>query len=1383
MDIRFLVAKLCRLGACCVLVAGASLAFAQTFDSSRPTMPPQAAHAQRFLNARGRPHAELSNNGPASRRIRTTPAATSPNAATWQPLGPTAVSTVAYGLVSGRVTSVAIDPNDAQGNHVYVGTTGGGVWVSSNAASADASTVRFKPVTDGIFAGLGVFDPSISIGAVSVQPDEAGIILAGTGDPNDALDSYYGAGILRSTDKGETWSLISTTADQKLTFAGEGFAGFAWSDSQHVVAAVSQAYEGVLTNALQSHASYMGLYYSKDAGASWTLATIADLSGSHVQGPTDSFVRPDGNAATSVVWNRLRGRFIAALRYHGYYESVDGINWTRLAAQPGNGLSAQMCPTNPGLPGSIDCPIFRGTLAVNPVTGDTFAWTVDSNDQDQGIWQNACGATQGVCSNQDFAFSKQWNSSPLQTYTPRGPATIANGDYTLALAAIPSGQDTLVFAGADDIWQCSLANLCAWRNTTNSSSCGSAQVAEYQHVLSWNAANPTQLFIGNDGGLWRSVDAVNESGSSACSPTDASHFQNLNGGLGSLAEVESLSQIVTSPYTLMAGLGVNGTAGVKSSQSPAAIWPQVMTGEGGPVAIDPVHAQNWYVNTQAGVAISGCSNVLLCTPADFGSSPVVSNSDVSEDGLTMLEPAPFIVDPLDSSQLLVATCRVWRGPADGSPWTGANAISDFLDGISGSRFCNGNAQIRTLAALALQDGSEKIYAGMYGTLDGGATLAGHVFVTTFDPAVGSIPVWRDISFSPIRNDVLSFNAYGFDISSIFVDAHDPTGNTVYVTIGASAAARTAVPNVYRSVDGGATWSNITSILPRSPANSIVVDPQDRGTVYLALDAGVYSTRQVDSCETSVGSCWTLFGSGLPESPVTQLSASPIAVSPSVLVAGTFGRGVWQIPLWTAGVQLTSASLEPISLTFPSQPVSTTSPVQTVTLTNMGGLPLSIAQVSVSGDFTNSDHCTGLTLNAGESCTVDVAFAPTLPGLRTGEVAVSANVPGGQLSVALTGTGQAAWGLSVTPTQLAFTSNAAGTPSMAQTITISNTGYVSADDLALDVSGPFSVLQTTCGSSLPAKQQCTAAILFTPAALGKFSGTLTVSSATFASSKVTMSGLAGSIGALTVNPTSFEFGTIGVGGSSPSQTATLSNAGAVSLDDLSLTVPSGFKQTRTTCTGSIAVGSSCTVQIAFAPAQAGTQTGSLTISSSALASDVQVPLSGTGFDFTVGFTGASSQSVASGQTAIYTLALGSLGGATGSITLTCGSLPTNAICTFNPSTVNVTSAVGGSAAVQIATGRAVSALHPGASPSSKKAFDIFLCLLVIAPLARSRKRAKYFGLLVFGIAVGITSCAGSGGGGSTGGGGGSTTPAGTYSIPVNASSNGVTHTVTLTLVVD
>ena len=156
---------------------------------------------------------------------------------------------------------------------------------------------------------------------------------------------------------------------------------------QRAVAAVSQAYEGTLVNAGWPGQSYEGLYYSSDGGATWSLAEITDGAGADVQGPSDRFASPDGNAATAVVWNPVRQLFVAAVRYHGYYQSPDGITWTHMTNQPGAGLmaSAGLCPTNPSKTGSPGCPIFRGALAVNPLTGDTFAWTVDGENQDQGI--------------------------------------------------------------------------------------------------------------------------------------------------------------------------------------------------------------------------------------------------------------------------------------------------------------------------------------------------------------------------------------------------------------------------------------------------------------------------------------------------------------------------------------------------------------------------------------------------------------------------------------------------------------------------------------------------------------------------------------------------------------------------------------------------------------------------------------------------------------------------------------------------------------------------------------------------------------------------------------------------------------------------------------
>ena len=91
------------------------------------------------------------------------------------------------------------------------------------------------------------------------------------------------------------------------------------------------------------------------------------------------------------------------------------------------------------------------------------------------------------------------------------------------------------------------------------------------------------------------------------------------------------------------------------------------------------------------------------------------------------------------------------------------------------------------------------------------------------------------------------NAYGMDISSIFIDPHDATGNTVYVTVEGMATQIEPVRVLYRSTDGGAHWANVAAFLPWAPANSVVVDPQDANTVYIATDAGVFFTPQIANC--------------------------------------------------------------------------------------------------------------------------------------------------------------------------------------------------------------------------------------------------------------------------------------------------------------------------------------------------------------------------------------------------------------------------------------------------------------------------------------------------------------------------------------------------------
>jgi len=179
-----------------------------------------------------------------------------------------------------------------------------------------------------------------------------------------------------------------------------------------------------------------------------------------------------------------------------------------------------------------------------------------------------------------------------------------------------------------------------------------------------------------------------------------------------------------------------------------------------------------------------------------------------------------------------------------------------------------------------------------------------------------------------------------------------------------------------------------------------------------------------------------------------------------------------------------ASLSPTSLSFGSQVIGTASASQTLTLSNTGGAPLAISGIAIAGDFSQSGSC-GSTLAAGASCAVNITFAPSGAGARTGTLTVSSNSSGGQVTASFSGTGvQNA--PSFDSTSLVFSSQNVGTKSGSKNVKLTANGPGPLAISSISVTGPF-LQSNNCPASLNSGSSCNITVNFQPVVAGLASG--------------------------------------------------------------------------------------------------------------------------------------------------------------------------------------------------------------------------------------------------------------------------------------------------------
>ena len=796
----------------------------------------------------------------------------------WVALGPNPINSNAtgslndqnYGPVTGRATSVVVDPGDPTGNTVYLGGAFGGLWKSTNAAATDPSTVTWTPLIDQ--------QATLAVGSVALQPSSSGpsqVILVGTGEADFSIDSYYGLGILRSADGGNTWNLI-TSDNNGHSFSGVAFAKIAFStDNPSLVVAAAGGAGNDEGASFVNGSNAPGLYTSSDGGLTWAL--------------TQSGIA-QGIGATSVIYDSASHKFFAFMQFQGYYASRDGLTWTQLAAQPGSAL--HNCPSgNSSVP---ICYVFRGEMATVPGREELYAWYVTIDQQgnigDGGIYKTT---------NAGASWQQVNDSGMTNCGDGAGNGCGAEqGWFNLTLAAVPHGTGTDLYAGAVNLFKCSITasnSLCGVKpfiNLTHVYGCtplGSlAHVHPDQHGISFLRLSASQvvMYFANDGGIYRALNgyALN-SGTCGTTPNP---FQNLNATMGSMSQFVDFSNSPSDAATLLGGTQDNGSPATNATYGSS--WISVNGGDGGFNTIDPNNPDTWFTSN-TDVSVQRCNDGINCLAQTF--DPIVTNSTVGGDHGFFY--TPFILDPQADSRMMVGSCRLWRGNSDGSSFAALSYNFDTVLNQVPNQPCSGNEGqlIRSIAAGGPNtgNGSSVIYVGTEGGFDAnGNPVESHLWIT------------NNADLGPFTWATL-FPNYGsaYPISSIAVDPNDATGDTAYV------AAMGFNSLVQQTTDQGQTWRTVGTTQPDAPVNAILIDPDDSNTLYIGTDVGVFTN--LGAAENHDGQHWTELGQ-LPNVPVLQLHMFESG-GVKQLRAGTYGRGIWsydipyQIKITTPRVYLFS----------------------------------------------------------------------------------------------------------------------------------------------------------------------------------------------------------------------------------------------------------------------------------------------------------------------------------------------------------------------------------------------------------------------------------------------------------------------------------------------
>lgn len=308
------------------------------------------------------------------------------------------------------------------------------------------------------------------------------------------------------------------------------------------------------------------------------------------------------------------------------------------------------------------------------------------------------------------------------------------------------------------------------------------------------------------------------------------------------------------------------------------------------------------------------------------------------------------------------------------------------------------------------------------------------------------------------------------------------------------------------------------------------------------------------------------------------------------------------------------------------------------------------------------------------------------------------------------------------------------------------------------------------------------------------------------------------GNVTLSPASNDFGDEPTGGTTAAQVFTLTNnsASALALTNASFTFaganPLDFAQTNN-CVPSLAVGASCQINVTFTPSKSGARSASIEVTDSDPSSPQTATLTGTGDDFelTVPNVTDTTQNVAAGSNATYTITVTPDGTFNGTVALGCPRAFTeppavsldqaNVTCTINPTTLAITANQPQNFTVTLTTGGPnATRILPWSlrnNPGGRIRFLLLGFFTLVAGLLawttrrtiatgagaqfaglHPRKRARFSGL-----ALGLLAAAAAGGCGGSSSVNPNQTPTSSYTLEIIGTAQNASRSITLTLNVD